>query len=84
MISAHQNMPEISVNYFCVENNYFIVALCNLLNIVIISPKNLCPQRYHYIQYVLYTQVFQNLLKLLKNIPNLLKFLKNIPNLLKL
>ena len=28
MISAHQNMPEISVNYFCVENNYFIVALC--------------------------------------------------------
>ena len=29
MISAHQDMPEISVNYFCVENNYFIVALCN-------------------------------------------------------
>ena len=30
MISAHQNMPEISVNYFCVENNSFIVALCNI------------------------------------------------------
>ena len=31
MISAHQNMPQISVNYFCVENNYFIVALCYFL-----------------------------------------------------
>ena len=31
MISAHQNMPQISVNYFCVENNYFILALCNFL-----------------------------------------------------
>ena len=30
MISAQQNIPEISINYFCVENNYFIVALCNL------------------------------------------------------
>ena len=28
MISAHQNMPQICVNYFCVENNYFILALC--------------------------------------------------------
>ena len=34
MISAHQNMPEITVNYFCVENNYFTVALCVIVNII--------------------------------------------------
>ena len=28
MISALQNVPQICVNYFFVENNYFIVALC--------------------------------------------------------
>ena len=30
-------MPQISVNYFCVENNYFIVALCNAIS----GPKSL-------------------------------------------
>ena len=27
------NMPQISVNYFYVENNYFIVTLCYLYSI---------------------------------------------------
>ena len=31
----------------------------SLLDIMIISPQNLCPQRYHYIQYVLY-QYYEN------------------------
>ena len=39
MISAHKNMPEISVNYFCVENNYFFVALC--YQNVFVNPINL-------------------------------------------
>ena len=41
MISAHQSMPQISVNYFCVENNYFIVALCYSLFMVIIRVSQL-------------------------------------------
>ena len=37
MILAHQNMPEISVNYFCVENNYFIVTLCNSNELTVVD-----------------------------------------------
>ena len=48
-------MPYIYI--YTVDIGYSYIGYSDILDIVIISPKNPCPQRYHYIQYVLYTDV---------------------------
>ena len=39
------------------ETHTYFIGYSDILDIVIISPKLICPQRYHYIQYVMYKEI---------------------------
>ena len=54
-INSGQTQPQTNKHtHTYIQRSSFNSRDSDILDIVIISPQNLCPQRYHYIQYVLY------------------------------